>query len=137
MIKLDKEQYTKAEVEELFSPYANYAKEIDDLKAIVVEGNKAIEKVKELEKGNLTNAIKLEMTKSGLDPDAMFDLIDAESVEKAQAKITKLVELKKQQKLDNSFKPEDKKKQNDEYSKHEKDGNVEGMLKSKLSTIFN
>lgn len=133
MIKLEKEQYSKAEVEELFKPYE---KEITDLKAIVIEGNKAIDKVKELEKGNLTSAIKLEMTKNGLDPDAMFDLIDAESVEKAQAKINKILEMKKQQKIDNSFKPEDKHKQTDEYSKHEKDGNVEGMLKSKLSNLF-
>lgn len=133
MIKLDKEQYTKSEVEEFFKPYE---KEITDLKALVAEGNKAVEKLKELEKGNLTNAIKLEMIKNGLDPDSMYDLIDADSIEKAQAKINKLIELKKQNKLDNSFKPEDKHKQTDEYSKHEKDGNVEGMLKSKLSTLF-
>jgi hypothetical protein len=133
MIKLDKEQYTKSEVEEFFKPYE---KEITDLKALVAEGNKAVEKLKELEKGNLTNAIKLEMIKNGLDPDSMYDLIDADSIEKAQAKINKLIELKKQNKFDNSFKPGDKHKQTDEYSKHEKEGNVEGMLKSKLSNLF-
>lgn len=132
-MKLDKETYTATEVQELFKPFE---KEIADLKAVVVEGNKAVEKVKELEKGNLTNEIKLEMTKSGLDPDAMFDLVDSESVEKAKAKINKIIELKKQNKLNNAYKPEDKHKQTDEYTKYEKDGNVEGMLKSKLSKLF-
>lgn len=133
MIKLEKETYTAAEVQELLKPIE---KEVLDLKGIVIEGNKAIDKVKELEKGNLTNAIKLEMTKAGLDAESMYDLVDAESVEKAQVKINKLIELKKQNKLNNSYKPEDKHKQTDEYSKHEKEGNVEGMLKSKLSTLF-
>lgn len=133
MLNLDKEQYTKDEVMELFQPFES---EITDLKINVVEGNKAIEKVKVLEKGNLTNAIKLEMTKNGLDPEAMYDLVDAESVEKAQRKISKILDMRKQGKLDNSFKPEDKHKQTDDYVAHEKNGNVEGMLKSKLSKLF-
>jgi len=134
MLNLDKETYSKDEVIELFKPFET---ELTDLKNNVIEGNKAIEKVKELEKGNLTNSIKLEMTKLGLDPEVMFDLVEADSIEKAQAKITKLVEMKKQQKIDNSFRPEDKHSQTDEYSNAEKAGNVEGMLKSKLSKIFN
>jgi hypothetical protein len=132
-MNLDKDVYTKQEVEEMLNPLN---KEINDLKGIVAEGNKAIEKVKELEKANLDNAIKLELTKSGLNPDDVYDLVSADSLEKAQVKINKLIELKKQNKLDNSFKPEDKKKQSDEYSHAEKTGNVEGMLKSKLSKIF-
>lgn len=132
-MNLDKDVYTKQEVEEMLNPLN---KEINDLKGIVAEGNKAIERVKELEKSNLDNAIKLEVTKSGLNPDDVYDLVTADSLEKAQEKINKLIELKKQNKLDNSFKPEDKKKQSDEYTNAEKQGNVEGMLKSKLSKIF-
>lgn len=133
-MNLDKDVYTKQEVEEMLNPLN---KEINDLKGIVAEGNKAIERVKELEKSNLDNAIKLEVTKAGLSADEIFDLVSADSLEKAQEKINKLVEMQKKQKFDNSFKPEDKKKQSDEYSHAEKTGNVEGMLKSKLSTIFN
>ena len=133
-MNFDKEVYTKQEVEEMLNPLN---KEINDLKGIVAEGNKAIERVKELEKSNLDNAIKFEVTKAGFNADEIFDLVSADSLEKAQEKINKIVEMTKKQKLDNSFKPEDKKKQSDEYSHAEKNGNVEGMLKSKLSTIFN
>lgn len=132
MLNLEKEQYSKDEILELFKPFQE---EITGLKAISQEKDEALEKIKELEKGNLTNAIKLEMTKAGLDPETMFDLVEAESVELAQAKITKLAGLKKQNKIDNSFRPEDH-KQTDEYSNAEKQGDVQGMLKSKISKLF-
>lgn len=133
MLNLDKETYSKDEVIELFKPFET---ELTDLKNNVIEGNKAIEKVKELEKGNLSNSIKLAMVKSGLDPETMFDLVDSDSIEKAQAKISKLAEMRKQQKIDNSFRPDDKHKQTDEYINAEKNGDVQGMLKSKLSKLF-
>jgi hypothetical protein len=132
MIKLEKDTYTKDEVEELIKPVE---KEINDLKAIAVEGNKAIEKVKELEKSNLSNTIKLEMTKAGLD-ESIFDLVDSPDVKTAQAKINKLVELKKAHKIDNSYKPEDRKKQDSEYEAAEKNGDIAGMLKTKFSKLF-
>ena len=122
-MKLEKDNYTKEEVEEL----------IKDLNSVLATSNQAIEELKAEKK---TNAIKHELSKNGLD-ESLLDLVDAETVEKAQEKINKLVELNKKQKLDNSFKPEDKKKQSDEYTHAEKTGNVEGMLKSKLSKIFN
>jgi len=128
----DKDSYTKDEVIELFKPFET---EITELKNNVIEGNKAIEKVKELEKDNLINSIKLELSKAGLD-ESMFDLVEADSVELAQAKIAKLSELKKQNKIDSSFRPEDKHKQTDEYADAEKQGDVQGMLKSKLSKLF-
>lgn len=127
----DKEQFTKDEVLELFKPFQE---EITGLKAISQEKDEALEKIKELEKGNLTNAIKLELSKAGFD-ESMFDLVEADSIEKAQAKITKLVEMKKQNKLNNSFKPEDH-KQTDEYTQHEKNGDVQNMIKSKISKLF-
>lgn len=123
MLNLEKEQYTKEEVMELFTPFTT---ELEELKT----------KVSENDKVNLANAIKLEMTKNGLDAESLYDLVDAESLEKAQAKINKLVDIRKKEKLSNSFRPDDKKGGNDEYSQHEKTGNVEGMLKSKLSKLF-
>lgn len=132
MLNLEKDSYSKDEVIELFKPFET---EITDLKNNAIEGNKAIEKVKELEKDNLINNIKLEMAKAGLDADTMLDLVEADSIEKAQAKITKLAELKKQNKIDNSFKPEDH-KQTDEYAQHETNGDVQNMIKSKISKLF-
>lgn len=122
-MKLEKDNYTKEEVEEL----------VKDLNTVLATSNQAIDELKAEKK---SNAIKLELTKCGLD-ESLLDLVDAETIEQAQEKINKLVEMNKKQKLDNSFKPEDKKKQSDEYTHAEKQGNVEGMLKSKLSTIFN
>jgi len=127
----DKEQFTKDEVLELFKPFQE---EITSLKAISQEKDEALEKVKELEKDNLINSIKLELAKAGLD-ESMLDLVESDSIENAKAKISKLAELKKQNKIDNSFRPEDH-KQTDEYAQHEKNGNVEGMLKSKISKLF-
>lgn len=121
-MNFDKDTFTKEEVEQLL-------KELNDL---VVSGNQAIE---ELQAENKANVIKYELLKNGLD-ESMFDLVDAETVEKAQEKIKKLVELTKKQKLDNSFKPEDKKKASDEYSHAEKSGDVEKMVKTKISKLF-
>ena len=131
-IKLDKDNYTKEEVQGLIEQLQGT---IAELNTKVEEGATAIEKVKELEQSNLTNAIKLEATKAGLEVEDVFDLIDADSLEKAQAKINKLVEMKKKEKIDTGFKPDGKKSSN-EYSKYEKDGKVEGMLSSKLSKLF-
>lgn len=133
MLDLNKDSYSKDEIMELFKPFET---EITELKAIVTERDKDLEKIKELEQGNLINSIKLLMTKHGLDPETMYDLVEANDIEKATAKITKLVEMKKQQKIDNSFRPEDKHKQTDEYTNAEKAGDIQGMLKSKLSKLF-
>lgn len=130
-INLDKDNYTKEEVQAIVD---ELQETIIDLTGQLEEGNKAVEKVKELEKSNLDNSIKLAMTKAGLDED-LFDLVSAEDIEKAQAKIDKLVELQKAKDVDNGYKPENKRTE-DQYSKLEKDGNVEGMLKNKLGRLF-
>jgi hypothetical protein len=130
-INLDKDNYSKEEVQELIKGLQG---QITDLTGQLEEGNKAVEKVKELEKSNLDNSIKLAMTKAGLDED-LFDLVSAEDIEKAQAKIDKLVELQKAKDVDSGYKPENKRTE-DQYKKLEKDGNVEGMLKSKLGRLF-
>ena len=131
MVELTQDNYTKDEVQELIKELQG---QVNDLTGQLEEGNKAVEKVKELEKSNLDNSIKLAMTKAGLSED-VFDLVSADTIENAQKKIDKLAELQKAKDIDNGYKPENKRTE-DQYSKLEKDGNVEGMLKNKLGRLF-
>jgi hypothetical protein len=130
-LELKKDNYTKLEVEEILK---GLNKQVADLTANLAGATKKMKEIDTLKKDNLNNSIKLEMAKNGLDLD-LFDLVSADDLEGSKAKITKLMDLQKKQKIDNSYKP-DNHKNDDEYSKAEKDGNVEGMLKSKLSKLF-
>lgn len=130
-MKLNKDNYSKDEVEQIIK---NFKEQVEELQGQLEEGNKAIERVKELEQANLNNSIKLAMIKAGLDED-LFDLVADTDLEKAQTKINKLVELQKKQDIDNAYKPTEKRTE-DQYKKLEKDGDVEGMLKHKLGRLF-
>ena len=132
MIELNKDNYSKEEVQEML---AQYQSKIAEMEKQVADFESMKNQYAELQKDNLATQIKLEATKAGLDVEQVFDLIDADSLEKAQAKINKLVELKKKQDIENSYKPSDH-KPDDSYSNFEKSGNVEGMLKSKISRFF-
>jgi len=132
MIELTKETYSKEEVQEIL---AQYETKMAELEKNIADFENMKQQYAELEKTNLSTQIKLEATKAGLDVEQVFDLIDSDSLEKAQAKINKLVELKKKQDIENSYKPSDH-KPDDSYSQFEKSGNVEGMLKSKISRFF-
>ena len=132
IVELSKDTYTKAEVTELIKPLE---KDVSDLKSVVAEANKVLETNKKLEKTNLENSIKLEMTKAGID-EKLFDLVNAENVDKAKEKISKIAELKKNQKVDESFKPKAKKTDADDYSTAQKAGDLTGMIKSKVSKLF-
>ena len=132
MIELNKDTYTKQEVQEML---AQYQTKIADLEKQVADFESVKQQYSELQKTSIATQIKLEATKAGLDVEQVFDLIDADSLEKAQAKINKLVELKKKQDINNGFKPSDH-KTNDSYSYFEKNGNVEGMIKSKITRFF-
>jgi len=129
---LEKETYSKEEVQEMLTQYQT---KISDIEKQIADFENMKNQYAELQKTNLTTQIKLEATKAGLDTEQVFDLIDADSLEKAQAKINKLVELKKKQDIQNSYKPSDH-KADDSYSQFEKSGNVEGMLKSKITRFF-
>lgn len=131
-MNLDKENYSRNEVEQMLSEYES---KIQELEKSIADFETMKQQYAELQKTNLATQIKLEATKAGLDVEQVFDLIDADSLEKAQAKINKLVELKKKQDIDNSYRPTDH-KPDDSYSNFEKSGNVEGMLKSKISRFF-
>jgi DNA repair ATPase RecN len=132
MIELTKESYSKEEVQEML---AQYQSKIAEMEKQVADFESMKQQYAELQKDNLATQIKLEAIKAGLDVEQVFDLIDADSLEKAQAKINKLVELKKKQDIENSYKPTDH-KLDDSYSVAEKEKNVEGMIFSKLSKIF-
>ena len=130
-MKLNKEQYTKTEVEEILK---GLNKQVADLTTDLASANEKVKEIDTLKKDNLNNSIKLEMAKNGLDLD-LFDLVVSDDVDTAKTKITKLMDLQKKQQIDNSYKPEQH-KTDDAYSVAEKNGNVEGMLKSKLSKLF-
>lgn len=130
-INLDKDNYTKDEVAELLK---RLQETITDLTGQVEDGTKAVEKVAELEKSNLDNSIKLAMTKANLSDD-LFDLVSADTVENAQKKIDKLAKLQKAKDIDKSYKPENKRTE-DQYSKLKDKKDVEGMIGSKLSKLF-
>ena len=130
-MELTQDQYSKEEVQTIVD---GLQETITGLNEQVEDGNKAIKRVKELEQVNLNNSIKLAMTKAGLSED-VFDLVSADTIENAQKKIDKLAELQKAKDIDNGYKPENKRTE-DQYSKLEKDGNVEGMLKNKLGRLF-
>ncbi|ANW98737.1 hypothetical protein CSTERTH_06680 [Thermoclostridium stercorarium subsp. thermolacticum DSM 2910] len=132
MIELTKESYSKEEVQEML---AQYQTKIQELEKSVADVETLKQQYAELQKDNLTTQIKLEATKAGLDPEEVYDLIESDDIKKAQAKINKLVELRKKQDIENSYKPSDH-KPDDSYSNFEKSGNVEGMLKSKISRLF-
>jgi len=129
---LEKETYTKEEVEQMLS-YSE--SKIQELEKSIADFENMKNQYAELQKTNLTTQIKLEATKAGLDPEEVFDLIESDDVKKAQEKINKLLELKKKQDIQNSYKPSDH-KADDSYSQFEKSGNVEGMLKSKITRLF-
>jgi len=129
---LEKETYLKAEVEQMLLEYES---KIQELEKSIADFETVKQQYSELQKDNLATQIKLEATKAGLDPEEVFDLIESDDIKKAQAKINKLVELKKKQDIENSYKPNDH-KADDSYSVAEKEKNVEGMIFSKLNKIF-
>lgn len=131
-MELDKEQYTKEEVQALLN---DMNKQVAELTANLSEAQKAQEKIKELERQNLENNIKLEMTKSGLSDD-LFDLVFDEDVEKAKTKIQKLAEISKKNEINKGYIPPEHKSNTDAYAEAQKNKDVEGMISAKLSGLF-
>ena len=132
MIELTKETYSKEEVQEMLTQYET---KIAELEKNIADVETLKQQYSELQKDNLATQIKLEATKAGLDPEEVFDLIESDDIKKAQEKINKLLELKKKQDIDNSYRPTDH-KPDDSYSVAEKEKNVEGMIFCKLNKIF-
>lgn len=103
---------------------------VEQIKALQSE----LDGFKELESQNLEANIKIELLKSGLSED-FADLVQADSLEGAKAKISKLLELSKKQTIKNSYKPTDHKTEN-EYEKAIQKGDTRSAIKAKLANIF-
>ncbi|HBN28385.1 MAG TPA: hypothetical protein DD421_05015 [Clostridiaceae bacterium] len=130
-MELKKEQYTKQEVQEMLK---GLNKQVADLTVNLTTATEKAKEIDTLKKDNLNNSIKVEMLKNGLD-ESLFDLVVSDDLEGSKTKITKLMDLQKKQKIDNSYKPNEH-KNDDAYSVAEKNKDVEGMLKSKFSKLF-
>ncbi|HHV73420.1 MAG TPA: hypothetical protein GXX41_01980 [Thermoanaerobacterium sp.] len=131
-MELNKEQYTKEEVQALLN---DYNQRVAELTANLTQAQEQIKTLDELKKQNLENSIKLEMTKSGLSDD-LFDLVFDEDVEKAKSKIQKLAEISKKQEINKGYIPQEHKPNNDAYAEAQKNKDVEGMISAKLSGLF-
>lgn len=130
-MKLDKDQYTKVEVEALVK---DLNKQVTDITAQLTTAQEQVKELDQLKKNNLENSIKLEMNKAGID-EGLFDLVNSDDIETAKGKITKLQDIAKKNKVDNSYKPVEH-KSDDAYAQAEKAGNTEGMIKSKFAKLF-
>lgn len=131
-MELNKDQYTKEEVQEMLNRLNS---QIAELTANLADATSKLESMTQLQKDNLHNSIKLELVKAGFD-EGLFDLVVADDIETAKGKIAKLQDLQKQKIIDNSYKPTEHSTTDDAYSVAEKQGNVEGMIKSKLAKLF-
>lgn len=130
-----KEQYTLEEVQQLVEGFkAKVEETIATKDTTIAELTTKVEGVEELTKSNHDLTIKNALIQNGLSDD-VFDLIYDEDLEKVQSKIAKIKELSKQQEIDNSYKPTDKRTE-DAYEKAIKSNDVEGALKQKLSRLF-
>ena len=142
MVKMDKEiqdqEVTEQKVQEEATEQSTQEVNVDDIVKDYEDKIKAlqgeIEGYKEIEKASIDNSIKLELVKSGLSED-YFDLVADADVEVAKTKISKLVELQKQNVIENAYKPTDHKVES-EYEKAEASGDTKGMIKSKIAGLF-
>ena len=80
---LEKETYSKEEVEQMLSEYES---KIQELEKSIADFETVKQQYSELQKTNITTQIKLEATKAGLDVEQVFDLIDSDSLEKHKQK---------------------------------------------------
>lgn len=138
-MELDKDTYTKEEVEKLIQDLNS---EVDTLKSMVEERDLTITDLQEqvndyndLKRINLETNVKMELAKAGLNED-YFDLVLSDDLETSLDKINKLVEINKTTLVNNSFRPQEHRNNND-YEQAEKKGDTQEMVKSKLLKFFN
>ncbi|MCR2042616.1 hypothetical protein NSA23_00665 [Anaerosalibacter massiliensis] len=131
----EKETYTLEEVKELVNQFQGQVEETITTKDTTIqELNEKVEGVEELDKRNKELSQKNLALKNGIDEEIIEFVVD-EDLEKMQEKIDKFKELTKEKEIDESFKPE-KKRNDDQYTKAEKEGNVQSMIGSKLERLF-
>ncbi|QUH20217.1 hypothetical protein [Alkaliphilus sp. B6464] len=131
----EKESFTLDEVKRLVAGWkSEYDQLMQEKETTINDLNTKVEGIAELERANKDLTIKHLALQNGISED-MLDLVADDNLEVVSAKIAKLKELTKKQNIDNSYKP-DQKRKDDDYSKAEKSNDVEGMLKSKLGRLF-
>lgn len=131
----EKETYTLEEVQALVEGFKVEVGEIiKDKDETITELNKKVKDVEELSKTNLSLSQKNLALKNNIDDDLLEFVID-EDLDKMQEKIDKFKELTKEKEIDNSFKPEGK-RNDDQYEKAIADNDVESAIKHKFSRLF-
>lgn len=132
----EKEQYTLEEMKELVKKFEGQAQEEIEAKYTTIqELNTKLEDVEELDKQNKELSQRNLALKNGIDEE-VIEFVADDDLEKMQEKIDKFKEITKEKKIDSSFKPERKKKNEDGYEKAIKDNDIEGALKHKFSRFF-
>ena len=139
-MELNKDNYTKEEVQEMLKGYdakiQAFTTKLNDSNLQLENLDKQQKQIESLTKSNLESSIKVEMLKNGLSED-MFDLVaDSTDIESASNKINKLLELKKKSDIDNGYKPQEHTAQQTAYEEAQKKNDVTGMLKAKMSKLF-
>ena len=129
----DKEQYTKEDIQKIVSELQERANtETKILSEKVIDIDKVIENNKELAQKNLA-------LKNGITDDDILQFVIDDDLEKMQSKIDKFKEISEKNKVDKdiekSYKPTEKRNE-DQYQKALKDGNVESALKYKFGKLF-
>lgn len=128
---LTKETYTQEEVKQIIE---EYNKQIAELTANLTQAQEQAKTLEDLQKQNLEANIKLELFKNGLSED-VIDLVFDSDIEKAKTKIQKMSEILQKNDLNNAYRPNEH-KANDEYFEAQKNKDVQGMIRAKLSKIF-
>ncbi len=132
----EKENFSLEEVKELATKWKSEVEETISTKDAEITGLQSkVENVEELQKSSHELQVKNLMLENGLDSD-VFDLVFDKDIENVKTKIEKVKAITKEKEIDNSFKPEKKRKSEDQYEKALKNGNVEGALKHKLGKLF-
>ena len=139
----EKESFSLEEVKKLVSQFSKQAdkailekdEELKKVNLTLSENEKKLKEVDKLSKTNHQLNVKNLMLRNNVAED-LFDLVNDEDIKKVEEKITKIKELQKQEKVDNSYRPKDKKKPDDGYDKAIKDNNVEQAIKFKLGNLF-
>ncbi|WP_042681986.1 hypothetical protein [Anaerosalibacter massiliensis] len=131
----EKETYTLEEVQAIVEGFKTAVEEtIKSKDETIVELNEKIEGVEELTQSNQELSQKNLALKNGIGEDVLEFVVD-EDLEKMQEKIDKFKELTKEKEIDESFKPAPK-RNDDQYEKAIKDGDIEGSLKYKFQKLF-
>lgn len=132
----EKEQYTHEDVKGLLETFKTTVGETIKVKdETIVELTGKVEGLAELELNNKELSIKNLALVNGIGDD-MLDLIRDDDLEVVKTKIELVKGLQADKDVENSYKPEQKRK-DDDYEKAIKSNDIEGALKSKLSRLFN